>query len=166
MTFFDSSVNILLMLIIRLQRLGRRNEPTFRIVLTDSKNGPKSGRFLEVLGSYDARDKNITKIDGERVKELISKGAQVSDTVRNFLISQKILEGKKINVLPRKTPIEKEKTEEAAVADKASSAEAPVIADEKPVEEKPTEEPVQKENEIVENISGEEKKEGGIESEN
>lgn len=166
MTFFDSSVNILLMLIIRLQRLGRRNEPTFRIVLTDSKNGPKSGRFLEVLGSYDARDKNITKIDGERVKELISKGAQVSDTVRNFLISQKILEGKKINVLPRKTPIKKEKTEEAVVADKASSAEAPVIVDEKPVEEKPTEEPVQKENEVVENISGEEKKEGGIESEN
>ncbi len=101
------------MLIIRLQRVGKKNEPTFRIVLTDSKNGPKSGKFLEILGSYDARDKNETKINADRVKQLISQGAQLSDTVRNYLINQKIIEGKKVNVLPKKTPIvkEDEKTE-------------------------------------------------------
>lgn len=146
------------MLIIRLQRLGRRNEPTFRIVLTDSKNGPKSGRFLEVLGSYDARDKNVTKVNGERVKELISKGAQVSDTVRNFLISQKILDGKKINVLPRKTPIEKEKTEEP-VATETPVVETPVVASEESVEEKPAEESISEEKEVVDEAPTEEKKE-------
>jgi small subunit ribosomal protein S16 len=120
------------MLIIRLQRVGKKNEPTFRVVLTDSKNGPKSGKFLEVLGSYDPRDKNITKIDGDKVKEWMSKGAQVSDTIHNILINQGIIEGNKINVLPKKSPIideekiaaEKEAAEKAK-ADAEAAAEAP-----------------------------------------
>ncbi len=118
MTKNTTSVNISLMLIIRLQRVGKRNEPTFRVVLTDSKNGPKSGKFLEVLGSYDPRDKNITKIDSERVKEWISKGAQVSDTVHNILINQGTIEGKKINVLPKKSPVVDEEAEKSAGAPK------------------------------------------------
>lgn len=100
------------MLIIRLQRVGRRNEPTFRIVVTDSKNGPKSGKALEVVGAYDPREakgnKGNNRLDAERIKHWISKGAQVSDTVHNMLVSAKIIEGKKINVLPRKSPIVKE----------------------------------------------------------
>ena len=43
------------MLKIRLQRVGRKHEPAFRLVLTDSKNSTKSGKFLEVLGSHDFR---------------------------------------------------------------------------------------------------------------
>lgn len=100
--------SIFRMLTIRLQRTGRKHEPTFRIVLTDSKNGPKSGKFLEILGSYDARDKNITKINGERIKYWMGVGAKVSDTIHNFLITKKVIDGKKINVLPKKTPIIKE----------------------------------------------------------
>ena len=96
------------MLIIRLQRVGKKNEPTFRIVLTDSKNSSKTGKFLEILGNYDARNKNETKVDANRVKELMANGAQLSDTIRNFLIGKKIIEGKKVNVLPRKSPIKKE----------------------------------------------------------
>lgn len=128
------------MLIIRLQRLGRRNEPTFRIVLTDSKNGPKSGKFLEILGSYDARDKNITKVDGERVKELIAKGAQLSDTVRNFLIDQKIIEGKKVNVLPKKTPIVNEKEESASEEKTEEPSEANQESDQTSEKDKDVEE--------------------------
>jgi small subunit ribosomal protein S16 len=90
------------MLIIRLQRVGRTHEPSFRIVLTDSKFGPKSGKAVEVLGSYDARKgKGTNHVDGEKVKYWISKGAQVSDTVHNYLVDEKILTGKKINVLPK-----------------------------------------------------------------
>ncbi|MFA6536108.1 MAG: 30S ribosomal protein S16 [Candidatus Paceibacterota bacterium] len=100
------------MLIIRLQRVGRRNEPTFRIVVTDSKNGPKSGKALEVVGAYDPREakgnKGNNRLDTERIKHWISKGAQVSDTVHNMLISAKVIQGKKINVLPKKKPIVKE----------------------------------------------------------
>lgn len=97
------------MLTIRLQRIGRKHEPVFRIVLTDSKNGPKSGKFLEILGSYDSRkEASENTVKGDRVKELVSKGAQVSPTVHNFLISKKIIQGKKLNVLSKKSPIKKE----------------------------------------------------------
>lgn len=113
------------MLMIRLQRVGRKHEPTFRLVLTDSKNGPKSGKSLEVLGSYDSRIANkIEQFNVEKIKYWMGKGAQLSDTVHNFLISQKVIAGKKINVLPRKSPIAKAPVEGGA----APAAAAPVAA--------------------------------------
>lgn len=91
---------------IRLQRVGRKHEPTFRLVLTDSKNSTKSGKYLEVLGSYDPRRENkIEQFNVEKIKHWISKGAQLSGTVHNFLVSKKVVAGKKINVLPKKTAI-------------------------------------------------------------
>lgn len=89
------------MLKIRLQRIGRKNEPSFRVVLTDSKNAAKSGKFLEIVGSYNPKaGETIFKTD--RIKHWIKNGAQISDTVHNFLVSQKVIEGKKKNVLPNK----------------------------------------------------------------
>jgi small subunit ribosomal protein S16 len=127
------------MLKIRLQRTGRKHEPTFRVVLTDSKNGPKSGRFLEILGSYDARRNQDTQLKKERIQHWIGQGAQVSDTVHNLLITHEVIAGKKINVLPLKTPIRKEQPVEetpapvAAPVEEAASSEAP--AEEVPVVE-------------------------------
>ncbi len=96
------------MLMIRLQRVGRKHEPTFRLVLTDSKNSTKSGRYIEVLGSYDPRTENkVEQFKIERIKELMSTGAQLSDTVHNFLVSKKAITGKKRNSLPKKRPIAK-----------------------------------------------------------
>lgn len=126
------------MLMIRLQRTGRVHEPTFRVVLTDSKNGPKSGKYLKNLGWYDTRIKNkVEQIDIEAVKQWMSKGAKLSLTLHNFLISQKVITGKKLNALPKHTPIKK--VEEAKpVATKApASAETPVI-EPSPVPEAPT----------------------------
>jgi len=96
------------MLKIRLQRIGRKNDPSFRAVLTDSKNSTKSGKFLEILGTYNpkAGEKNL-KVD--RIKYWMSKGAQCSDTVHNFLVHDKVIQGKKINVLPKKKPTVKRK---------------------------------------------------------
>jgi small subunit ribosomal protein S16 len=96
------------MLKIRLQRIGRKNDPAFRVVLTDSKNSTKSGRFLEIVGTYNPKA-GVTKFDTDRIKHWMSKGAQVSDTVHNFLVHQKVLEGKKKNVLPKKKPTLKRK---------------------------------------------------------
>lgn len=96
------------MLMIRLQRVGRKHEPVFRLVLTDSKNGPKSGKFLEILGNMDARRSDKAEFKTDRIKHLISQGAQLSDTVHNLMIERKVIEGKKINVLPKKKPIVKE----------------------------------------------------------
>ncbi len=96
------------MLKIRLQRIGRKNDPSFRAVLTDSKNSTKSGKFLEIVGTYDPKSGNTTFKD-ERIKYWMSKGAKLSDTMHNFLVSKNIIEGKKVNVLPKKKPTEKRK---------------------------------------------------------
>ena len=89
---------------IRLQRVGRKNIPIFRIVLTDKRNSTKSGRYLEVLGNYDPRKNGIKQLNGEKIKHWISKGAKATGTIHNLLISEKIITGKKINVLPKKSP--------------------------------------------------------------
>ncbi len=96
------------MLMIRLQRIGRKNEAQFRVVLTDSKNSTKSGKFLEVLGSYNPKGgEAIFKKD--RVSHWMKNGAQTSDTVHNFLVKQGILSAKTKNVLSKKTPTKKKK---------------------------------------------------------
>jgi small subunit ribosomal protein S16 len=91
---------------IRLQRVGRKNDPSFRVIVTDSKNAAKRGRPTEIVGSYDAR-KGSPVLDAERIKYWTSQGAQVSGTVNNLLVDAKIVIGKKVNVLPKKTPIVK-----------------------------------------------------------
>lgn len=100
-------VSVSLMLRIRLQRVGRKHEPSFRIVLTESQNSTKSGRIKEVLGSYDPRFNN-PQVVADRVKYWISVGAKPTDTMHNILVGLKVVAGKKINVLPRKRPILKE----------------------------------------------------------
>ena len=96
------------MLKIRLQRIGRKNDPSFRAVLTDSKNSTKSGKFLEILGTYNPKvgEKNLL---ADRIKYWMSQGAKCSDTMHNFLVHDKIINGKKINVLPKKKPTVKRK---------------------------------------------------------
>lgn len=91
------------MLMIRLQRIGRKNDPAFRVLLTDSKNSTKSGKFKEILGSYNLKSGEVI-FKADRVNYWISKGAQLSDTVHNFLVHQKLIEGKKKNVLSKKSP--------------------------------------------------------------
>ncbi|MBI5078020.1 MAG: 30S ribosomal protein S16 [Candidatus Yonathbacteria bacterium] len=95
------------MLAIRLQRVGRKNDPSFRVIVTDSKMKTKTGNFLEVLGSYNAR-MGKPVINTERAKYWISVGAKASGTVHNLLVDFKAVSGKKINVLGKKTPIVKE----------------------------------------------------------
>ena len=118
------------MLKIRLQRIGGKNDPAFRLVLTDSKNSTKSGKLLEVLGSHDARNDKNTQINGERVKHWLAQGAKATGTVHNMLIENKVITGKKINVLPKKTVA---KVEEPVVAEApkveaaAEVVEAPVV---------------------------------------
>jgi small subunit ribosomal protein S16 len=96
------------MLAIRLQRIGRKNEAAFRVVLTDSKNAAKSGKFKEVLGSYTVKNDKIELV-ADRIKHWMSVGAQPSDTVHNILISKGLIEGKKKNVLSKKAPTTKRK---------------------------------------------------------
>ena len=122
------------MLAIRLQRVGRKNDPSFRVFVTDSKMKPKTGNFLEVLGSYNARQGKPI-INTDRAKYWMSVGAKASGTVHNLLVDLKAVSGKKINVLGRKTPIAKEAVKEETKAPVASApvveavAPAPVVAE-------------------------------------
>lgn len=87
------------MLTIRLQRVGRANDPNFRVVVVESKRAPRSGSFLEVLGSYSPRRKNSVQFKGDRIRHWLARGAQTSATVHNLLVDAKIIEGKKRSVV-------------------------------------------------------------------
>lgn len=81
------------MLIIRFQRVGRKNDPAFRVVVTEKRSKPKSGE-LEILGSHHPKTK-ATVLKNERILYWISKGAKASDTVHNLLVSKGVIKGKK-----------------------------------------------------------------------
>ena len=107
----------------RLQRIGRRNDPSYRIVVTDKRTGPKSDKHVDRLGSYNPK-MNHVQIDAAKAKEWLAKGVQPSDTVHNILVGQKVIEGKKINVLPKKSPIIDEEALKRAEEEAAAKAEA------------------------------------------
>lgn len=91
------------MLKIRLQRTGRKNDASFRVVLTDSKNSAKSGKFKEILGSYNLKSGEVL-FKNDRIEYWMKNGAKASDTVHNFLVHKKLVAGKKKNVLSKKSP--------------------------------------------------------------
>lgn len=129
--------------------MARKHIPIFRVVLTDSKNSTKSGKFHEVLGTYNLMT-DEKKVNAERIKYWISKGAQPSGTVHNYLVNERIIAGKKINVLPKRTPVKKDqppttdsaKSETANVASNQPQAEKKEEAKAEQATEKPAEPPV------------------------
>ena len=110
------------MLMIRFQRIGRTNDPAFRIVVLERERAAKAGNIVELLGTYNPRSKALT-LNEERVKEWIAKGAQPTDSIRNLLITKGVIKGKKVNVLPKKTPQKKEGAENVAVIPPAEAVE-------------------------------------------
>lgn len=117
---------------IRMQRTGRINMPSFRIVVVEHTESPKSGSIVEKVGVYNPKSKERV-LDAERIKYWMSVGAKPSATVHNMLVSLGIIKGKKINVLPAYKKASEQKTvdseQENAVATPAAeaSAEAPVV---------------------------------------
>lgn len=82
---------------IRFQRIGRTNDPAFRIVVTEKRSKPKSGE-LEILGSFHPKTKE-THLKSERILYWLSKGAKLSPRVHNLLVSHKLITAPKINVV-------------------------------------------------------------------
>ncbi len=94
-----------------MQRTGRKHDPVFRVIVAEHTTGPKSGKIVEKLGWYDAKQ-GKRELNSERIKYWMGQGAQVSGTLHNFLVDEKIVEGGKRNVLPKRKP--KEESEEPA----------------------------------------------------
>ena len=116
-----------------------KNDASFRVIVTESTRGPKAGNAVEVLGFYDP-NRNTSEIKSDRVKHWISVGAQVSDTVHNILVGQKIIKGKKINVLSKKNPIVKKVEADGVKDEDVADAPAEDASEEKLAEETPKEE--------------------------
>ncbi len=137
MTKSNLSANLApLMLMMRLQRVGRKNDPSYRIVVVDKRTGPKSNKHIDHLGFYSPKLGKI-QIDGEKAKHWLSHGVQASGTVHNMLVSQKVIEGKKINVLPRKSPIIDEAKLKAEAEAKAKAGADKATAEAKAKEAEP-----------------------------
>ncbi len=146
------------MIKIRLARIGKKKQPTYRLVVSDNKKD-MYGTHLEILGHYNPRTK-VTEVKKDRILEWIGKGAKVSDTVHNLLVSQNIISGEtkksysitkkrqgKIDekVAEQKAKEEaeaqaKKEAEEAAKAEAEAKAAEEAAAKEEPKEETPAEE--------------------------
>lgn len=157
------------MLIIRLQRTGKKNQADFRIVLTE-KEAPVQKKFLEVLGSYNPRKKYF-QVKQERLTYWLGQRVALSETLHNLLVTQKLLdkpkvkafnipkkpssaeatEGKPVEAAKAETPAAETKTSETPAAEAEPSTEspatpaeqpAPAPAESVPAEVAPTQEPV------------------------
>lgn len=140
------------MLVIRLFRTGKKNQPSFKIVVTDKRKPARAGRFVEQVGFYNplTKEKNLK---ADRIKYWLSVGAKPSPTIHNMLVSEKIIEAKKIPVHKKSKKQEEKPAEPAAPAaptpptaepaqEKSSEPVAPAapVAEEKPAEETPKKE--------------------------
>ncbi len=118
------------MLKIRMQRTGRINSPSYRIVVVEHARSPKAGNIVEKVGTYNPKTKE-KKLDADRIKYWISVGAQPSATIHNMLVSLGILNAKKINVLPSyKAPAEAAAEAKEEAVEKAAEQEAKAEAKE------------------------------------
>jgi len=70
---------------LRLMRMGKKKQPTYRIVAADSRS-PRDGRFIEILGTYQPRaDPSVVLIDTAKAVKWLSEGAQPTETVAKLL---------------------------------------------------------------------------------
>ena len=81
---------------LKFQRVGRINDPAFRVVVKEKRSKPKSGE-LETLGSYHPKTK-ATVLKNERILYWLSKGAKATPRVHNLLLKNKVIEGKKMSL--------------------------------------------------------------------
>jgi small subunit ribosomal protein S16 len=120
------------MLVIRLARIGTKNKPTYRIIISE-KGRDNYGKVLENLGTYNTFTKDL-KLEEEKVKTWISKGAQLSATLNNLFITKGIIKGEKVKSRRMNTEkLVKARTDKVAADKKAvedaKTAAAKVMAD-------------------------------------
>jgi small subunit ribosomal protein S16 len=115
---------------IRLSRVGAKAQPSYRIVVADSRN-PRDGSFIEKVGTYNPRvphdHKERLVLKDERIKYWLSVGAQPTDRTQRLLATRGLMEKPKVNTQtkqdkPRAKTVERMKAQEAAAAAAAEAA--------------------------------------------
>ncbi len=146
------------MLAIRLQRLGRKGYPVYRIAVQEAQRHPSSGRVVAYVGSYNPHTKEV-KVDKEKIEHYLKNGAQPSPHVIKLLVQEKValpawvvVQGKKDKKLrnpdklrknrpaePKEPKAEAEPADEAPVAETSEPDVSAEAAEPVEVEEKTTE---------------------------
>ena len=121
---------------IRLMRVGKKKQPSYRVVVADSRS-PRDGRIIEAIGHYHPRQEpSLVSIDTDRAQYWIDRGAQPSDQVRKLLtIANSPAEGAEAPAAAPKAPAKKVKaTPAASVAEESEegAAELPEAVDQAP----------------------------------
>ena len=107
------------MLTIRLTRVGKKKQPSYRIVVQEKKHDPW-GTSLEILGNYNPRTKALVA-KADRIKHWIALGAKPSATVNNLFITNKLIEGEKMkNTTGDRKPREAAEPQAGAPAEEAA----------------------------------------------
>ena len=126
---------------LRLMRMGKKKQPTYRVVAADSRKA-RNGRIIEAVGFYDPRrDPSVIEIDNEKAVGWLRNGAQPTERVEKLL---KItgawdeFKGQPVGTSGAQVPKVEEAVVEEAVVEEAVVEEAP--AEEAPAEEAPAEE--------------------------
>ena len=161
------------MLVIRLQRIGRKGLSHFRVIVQEHQHSPKSGKVTEIVGSFNPHTKKA-ELKTDRIKEYLKNGAQPSNRVIRILKENKVtlpkwvaldksFKGKLKNPdklrknrpdEPKEAPAETEKAEEAPAETEEKPAKTEDKAEEKTEEPK---EEAKKETEAPEEEAKEEK---------
>ena len=130
------------MLHIRLQRVGKKKQPTYRIIVTE-KTRDTQGKVTDTIGHYDPRsaDKKLV-VDKERAEYWIKNGAQMSNTIHNLFIKEGMITDKKrksVKISDKRKAKKEEKEKGAEGEAKPAEDETPKEgeAPAEPAEEKP-----------------------------
>ena len=114
------------MLTIRLSRIGKKNEPMYRLIISEKTKDPY-GRALEILGSYNPYTKEFQAKE-ERIKYWLSQGSGMSPTVNNLLVEKGIIKNKKVKASKsgkkKKAGKEEEKKDEGKKSETDNPAES------------------------------------------
>jgi small subunit ribosomal protein S16 len=145
---------------IRLMRVGKRKQPTYRVVVADGRS-PRDGRIIESIGKYGPRQEpSLVDIDGEKALDWLRKGAQPTEQVQKLLAAAGVWEQyeqekggtvktklARRGVTPGTTPPppKERKSKKAAATTAAPPAEAVAAAEEPVAEEPAAEEPAAEE---------------------
>ena len=127
------------MLAIRLQRLGRKAYPVYRLAVQEAQRHPSSGRVVAYVGSYNPHTKDLT-LDREAILKYIGNGAQPSNSVIKLLQQEKVALPDWVVLKKKNKKSKQEPVEEPAAAP----------AEEAPAEEAPAEEPAAEAEEAAE----------------
>src|ERR1700694_2021190 len=117
--------------------MGAKKRPFYRLVVADARS-PRDGRFIEAIGTYDPlANPAVVRVDAERVREWMSKGAKPTDIARQLLVREGVLEhtGPRFEKVEKARKLSKKQVAKDRAADEAAAQPTPEPVGEAPAAE-------------------------------